>query len=157
MRVILLGAPGSGKGTVGDLVTSAYGLPRVSTGDLLRAAVQKETPLGLKAREQMGRGGLVDDALVLELLRDRLAAPDAGSGYLLDGYPRNLDQARSLEALDGRRPETVFEIRTDEDVVVARLSNRRICPVCGAVYNLMTKKPASPGVCDVEGARPARR
>lgn len=151
MRIVLLGAPGSGKGSVGDLVRSAYGLPRVSTGDLLRDAVQKKTPLGLEAAAQMGKGGLVDDALVLALLRERLAGPECRAGYILDGYPRNLAQAKALEGLDGGRPEIVFLIETREDVVVRRLSTRRVCPACDAVYNVVTKKPAREGVCDVCG------
>lgn len=151
MRLILLGAPGSGKGSVGECVREASGFPRIATGDLLRDAVKRRTPLGLRAQAQMGKGGLVDDETVLELLRERLAAPDAREGYILDGYPRNLDQARSLEALDPDRPEAVFEIRAGEDVVIRRLSSRRICPSCGAVFNILTMKPRREGVCDVCG------
>jgi adenylate kinase len=151
MRIVLLGAPGSGKGSVGDLIRSAYGFPRISTGDLLRDAVQKKTPLGLEAAAQMGKGGLVDDALVLALLRERLAAPDCRAGYILDGYPRNLAQAKTLEGLGGGRPEIVFLIETREDVVVRRLSTRRVCPACEAIYNVASKKPARDGLCDVCG------
>jgi adenylate kinase len=157
MRVILLGAPGSGKGSVGDLVRSAYGFPKISTGDLLRDAVQKKTPLGQEAASQMGKGGLVDDAIVLKLLDERLAGPDCREGYTLDGYPRNLSQARSLEALDGGRPEVVFLIETREDVVIRRLATRRVCPSCGAIYNVITRKPAREGICDVCGASLVQR
>jgi adenylate kinase len=157
MRVILLGAPGSGKGTVGDLVRSIYGFPKISTGDLLRDAVQRKTPLGLEAAAQMGKGGLVDDALVLKLLAERLAGPDCRAGYTLDGYPRNMSQARSLEELDGGRPEVVFLIETREDVVVRRLESRRVCPACEAIYNVVTKKPARDGVCDVCGTALVQR
>ncbi len=152
MRIILLGAPGSGKGSVGDRLSGAYGFPRISTGDLLRNAVKKQTPLGVRAQEQMGKGGLVDDGLVLELLRERLAWADARPGYVLDGYPRNQAQARSLEALDGGRPEVVFEIVTSDEVVVHRLSTRRICASCGAVFNVITKKPKQDGICDICGS-----
>ena len=148
MRVILLGAPGSGKGSVGDLVRSAYGFPKISTGDLLRDAVQKKTPLGLQAASQMGKGGLVDDALVLALLRERLAGLDCRIGYILDGYPRNLSQAKDLESLDGGRREIVFLIDVREDVVARRIGGRRLCPGCEAIYNVITKKPAREGVCD---------
>ena len=148
MRVILLGAPGSGKGSVGDLVRSAYGFPKISTGDLLRDAVQKKTPLGLQAASQMGKGGLVDDALVLALLRERLAGLDCRIGYILDGYPRNLSQAKDLESLDGGRREIVFLIDVREDVVARRIGSRRLCPGCEAIYNVITKKPAREGVCD---------
>jgi adenylate kinase len=157
MRVILLGAPGSGKGSVGDLVRSAYGFPKISTGDLLRDAVQKKRPLGQEAASQMGKGGLVDDAIVLKLLDERLARPDCREGYTLDGYPRNLSQARSLEALDGGRPEVVFLIETREDVVIRRLATRRVCPSCGAIYNVITRKPAREGICDVCGASLVQR
>jgi len=157
MRIILLGAPGSGKGSVGDLVQSAYGFPRISTGDLLRDAVRKRTPLGLEAEAQMGKGGLVDDGLVLKLLAERLAEPDCRKGYVLDGYPRNISQARDLEGLDGGRREMVFLIDTHEDVVVRRLETRRICPRCGAIYNVVTKKPAREGVCDVCGSALVQR
>jgi adenylate kinase len=157
MRVILLGAPGSGKGSVGDLVRSAYGFPKISTGDLLREAVQKKTPLGQEAATQMGKGGLVDDAIVLKLLEERLAGPDCREGYTLDGYPRNLSQARSLEGLDGGQPEVVFLIETREDVVIRRLATRRVCPSCGAIYNVITRKPTREGVCDVCGASLVQR
>lgn len=157
MRVILLGAPGSGKGSVGDLVRSAYGFPKISTGDLLREAVQKKTPLGQEAATQMGKGGLVDDAIVLKLLEERLAGPDCREGYTLDGYPRNLSQARSLEGLDGGQPEVVFLIETREDVVIRRLATRRVCPSCGAIYNVITRKPTREGICDVCGASLVQR
>jgi adenylate kinase len=157
MRVILLGAPGSGKGSVGDLVRSAYGFPKISTGDLLREAVQNKTPLGVQAASQMGKGGLVDDAIVLGLLRERLARPDCRAGYILDGYPRNLSQAKDLEALDGGRPEIAFLIETREDVVVRRIESRRMCPGCEAIYNVITKKPAREGVCDACGTALVRR
>jgi adenylate kinase len=152
MRVILLGAPGSGKGSVADLVRSAYGFPKISTGDLLREAVRDGTPLGVKAAAQLGQGGLVDDDIVLGLLRERLSRPDCRAGYILDGYPRNLSQAGDLEKLDAARREIVFLIETREDVVIARLASRRICPSCQAVYNVITKRPAREGVCDICGA-----
>lgn len=149
MRIILLGAPGSGKGSVGERLREAYGFPRISTGDLLREAVQDRTPLGLRAESQLGKGGLVDDETVLGLLKERLSRPDCRDGYILDGYPRNLEQAATLERLDGGRPEVVFEIETREDVVVRRLSSRRICPSCEAIYNIVSKRPRKEGVCDV--------
>lgn len=157
MRIILLGAPGSGKGSVGDLVRSAYGFPKISTGDLLRDAVQKKTPLGIEAASQMGKGGLVDDAIVLALLRERVAVPDCRIGYILDGYPRNLSQAKDLEALDGGRREIVFLIDVREDVVARRIGSRRLCPGCEAIYNVITKKPAREGVCDACGTTLVQR
>jgi adenylate kinase len=148
MKVILLGAPGSGKGSVGELVGEAYSLPKISTGDLLREAVRNKTPLGLQAETQMGKGGLVDDLLVLSLLKERLDNPDCRGGYILDGYPRNLDQAKSLEMIDASRREAAFEIQVSEETLIRRLSNRRICPSCEAVYNLATRKPLREGRCD---------
>ncbi len=152
MRIILLGAPGSGKGTVGDRLRDVTGFPRISTGDLLREAVRDRTALGLRAESQLGKGGLVDDETVLGLLKERLSRPDCRAGYILDGYPRNLEQAATLETLDGARPEIVFEIETREEVVVRRLTSRRICPSCEAIYNTISKPPRKEGICDVCGA-----
>jgi len=152
MRIILLGPPGGGKGTQGDLIGKRYGFPRISTGDLLRKAVQDRTPLGLKAEAAIDRGGLVEDGIVLELVRERISRPDCRIGYIMDGYPRNLGQALSLEALDPARPESVIEIAIEEDVLLERLAGRRACPKCGAVYNLDARKPAREGVCDLCGS-----
>jgi len=152
MRVILLGAPGSGKGTAAERVRAAYGFPKISTGDLLREAVRERTPLGRQAEAQMGKGGLVDDATVLGLLRERLNREDCRAGYILDGYPRNLAQAKSLEALGAAGPEVVIELRTSEPVVLERLANRRTCPACEAIYHTVNKPPVKPGLCDVCGA-----
>jgi adenylate kinase len=157
MRIILLGAPGSGKGTVGDRLREATGFPRISTGDLLREAVRDRTALGLRAESQLGKGGLVDDETVLGLLKERLSRPDCRAGYILDGYPRNLEQAATLETLDGSRPEVVFEIETREEVVVRRLSGRRICPSCEAIYNTVSRPPKKEGLCDVCGAALVQR
>ncbi len=157
MRIILLGAPGSGKGSVGGLIRSAYGFPLISTGDLLREAVQKKTPLGLEAASQMGQGGLVDDAIVLALLKERLTGPDCRAGYVLDGYPRNLAQAQTLEGLEAGRPEIVFLIETREDVVLRRLATRRVCPACEAIYNVVTRRPRREGHCDACGAALVQR
>ncbi len=157
MRIILLGAPGSGKGTVAEGLRSAYGFPKISTGDLLREAVREKTPLGLVAASQMGQGGLVDDATVLALLRERLARPDCRDGYVLDGYPRNLSQADSLDALGLAGPEIVFDLQVSDEVVLERLANRRTCPHCEAIYHLVNKPPKRAGVCDVCGAALVQR
>jgi adenylate kinase len=148
MRIILLGPPGCGKGTQGDLIGDRYGFPRISTGDLLRRAVRERTPLGIEADAAMGRGALVRDEIVLGLVRERIGLPDCREGYILDGYPRNLSQARDVEALDPDRPEIVIAIDVAEDEIVRRLAARRSCPDCGAVYNLIVRKPAREGVCD---------
>lgn len=157
MRIILLGAPASGKGSVGERIREEYGFPKISTGDLLREAVRKKTSLGLKAETQLGKGGLVDDDIVLGLLRERLGNPDCHAGYILDGFPRNLSQAQSLAALDGQRRELVFEIQVREDVLVKRISGRRICPSCEAIFNIHTKRPRREGICDVCGAKLLQR
>jgi adenylate kinase len=157
MRVILLGAPGSGKGTVAEDLRSVYGFPKISTGDLLRAAVRERTPLGLKAEAQMGKGGLVDDATVLALLGERLLREDCRDGYTLDGFPRNIAQAESLEALGAPGPEVVFDLRVGEDVILRRLTNRRTCPSCEAIYHVINKPPKKDDVCDVCGTALVRR
>ena len=157
MRVILLGAPGSGKGTVAEGLRSAYGFPKISTGDLLRAAVRERTPLGLKAESQMGKGGLVDDATVLALLRERIAREDCRNGYILDGFPRNIAQAESLEAFGASGPEVVFDLQVGEEVILSRLTNRRSCPSCEAIYHVINKPPKKDGVCDVCGTALVQR
>lgn len=148
MRIILLGPPGGGKGTQGDLVVKHYGFPRISTGDLLRQAVQAGTALGHEAAAAMKQGGLVRDEIVLGLVRERIARPDCRDGYVLDGYPRTLSQAKDVEALDPGRPEVVIAIDVAAEEIVRRLADRRSCPDCGAVFNLIVRKPAREGVCD---------
>jgi adenylate kinase len=157
MRVILLGAPGSGKGTVGELLSRSTGFPRISTGDLLREAVRDRTPLGLEAEGIMKAGGLVSDEIVTGIVRERIAAPDCAGGYILDGYPRTIAQAEALRRLDGGRPEAVLDLEVGVETLVARLSSRRVCPRCGAVYNLAGKRPRIEGVCDLCGAVLVRR
>ncbi|HOU48888.1 MAG TPA: nucleoside monophosphate kinase [Candidatus Aminicenantes bacterium] len=151
MRVILLGAPGSGKGTLGERISRATGFPRISTGDLLRKAVRAGTPVGRKAEAVMKAGGLVDDATVTGLVRDRIAAPDCLGGYILDGFPRTVAQAEAVEAIDPARPEVVLDLLVSEDVIVARLDGRRICEACGDVYHIVNKPPKTPSVCDACG------
>jgi adenylate kinase len=148
MRIILLGPPGSGKGTQGDLIAQRYGFPKISTGDILRQSVRERTVLGLKAESMMNRGLLVSDDVVLELVRLRIGAEDCRRGYLLDGFPRNLSQAEGLDKLEPGRPERAVEIQVDFDVLVRRLSSRLVCGQCQAVYNLNVQPPRSEGVCD---------
>jgi len=148
-RVALLGPPGAGKGTQAKRLATELGIAHLSTGDMLRAAAAQGTPLGREADGYMSRGLLVPDALVLSILRERLAAPDAQRGFVLDGYPRNVAQARSLAEITPVDHVLYFEI--PESVLVERLSQRRICPTCGTVYNLVTQPPRTPGRCDNEG------
>jgi adenylate kinase len=151
MRIVLLGAPGSGKGTQGELLLNKYGFPRISTGDLLREAVAAETHLGREAKAVMDRGELVKDLLVVSMVEDRIKKPDCERGYILDGFPRNIFQAEKLEELDARQ-EVAIEIDLADDIVIERLSSRRVCSGCGAIYNLSDKKPRRDGVCDVCGS-----
>jgi len=150
MRIVLFGAPGSGKGTQGDLVLKKYGFPKISTGDLLREAVAAETPLGLKAKAAMDRGELVKDTLVVSMVKERINKPDCEKGYILDGFPRNIFQAEKLEESDGRR-EVAIEIGLSDKGVIERLASRRVCSGCGAIFNLSLKPPRRAGVCDVCG------
>jgi len=151
MRIILLGPPGSGKGTQGDLIEKKYGFPKISSGDLLRAAVQERTPLGKRAEAMMNRGELVSDDIVVEMIRERIAGIDCQNGYILDGFPRNIPQAQKLEEIDGKCQEIVFDIQLDIQTLVERISARRICPRCEAIYNLSIHRLKREGTCDVCG------
>ncbi|MGD2294973.1 MAG: adenylate kinase [Candidatus Aminicenantes bacterium] len=148
MRIILLGAPGSGKGTQGDLVAQKYKIPKISSGELLRQAVKDRTPLGVKAEAVMERGELVSDELVIGMIQERIDLPDCRKGYILDGFPRTVAQARGLEAMSPDDAEIVIEIDLDDQVVIDRLTARRTCADCGAIYNLTAKAPEEDGVCE---------
>jgi adenylate kinase len=151
MRIVLLGAPGSGKGTQSQRLMQREHIPQVSTGDLLRAAVARGTELGRKAKEAMDAGRLVADELVLGLIRERLAEPDARRGFILDGFPRNLAQAQALERLLGtlRQPlDAVVQLEVDYGELVRRISGRRTCADCGGVFN----ESGSAGICARTGA-----
>lgn len=130
--VVMLGPPGAGKGTQAERLANRLGVPRVSTGDMLREAVARETPLGLEVKSVMASGGLVGDAVMVALVRDRLAQPDAAPGFVLDGFPRTIVQAEALEELVGGRPLHVLELVVPEDELVRRLGGRRVCGSCGA-------------------------
>jgi adenylate kinase len=145
-----LGAPGSGKGTQSQLLVQAFGIPQISTGDLLREAVAKGTDLGKRAKAVMDSGKLVDDAIVLGMIRERLSLPDAAKGFILDGFPRNIAQAGALNALLGelRTPlDAVVLMDIDVDVLFKRLTGRRICQDCGRVFNVFTSPPGTPPHC----------
>jgi len=157
MRIVLLGAPGSGKGTQAHRLAERSGIPQISTGDLLRAAVARGTPLGLQAKAAMDSGGLVDDALVLGMIRERLAEPDARAGFILDGFPRNLVQAAALDGLLaelGQPLDAVVQLEVDPAELVRRISGRRSCADCGRVFNVLTSPPPSgaAAVCPKTGA-----
>ena len=138
MRIVLLGAPGSGKGTQSQRLVARHGIPQISTGDLLRAAVAKGTSLGLKAKDAMDQGKLVDDEIVLGMIRERLAEPDVGNGFILDGFPRNLAQAHALDSLLselGQPLDAVVQMDVDYGELMRRISGRRTCADCGRVFN----------------------
>src|SRR5271163_4825367 len=150
MRIVLLGAPGSGKGTQSDLLVKAYGIPHISTGDLLREAVAKRTELGLRAKAAMDAGKLVDDATVLGMIRERLSRPDAHKGFILDGFPRNIPQAEALQAMLGEMGtplQSVLLLNLDLGVLFKRLTGRRICESCGRVFNIYSPAAGSPLHC----------
>jgi len=149
MRVILLGPPGSGKGTQGDLLGKKYSYPKISTGDILRLEVKEGTPLGKEAKAAMDRGELVSDDIVVEMVKKRILRPDCRKGYVLDGFPRNVSQAQRLEEMEGNRAEIVMDISLTEKALISRLSARRVCFRCGAVYNLLARHPKKDGLCDV--------
>lgn len=149
MRVILLGPPGSGKGTQGDLVGEKYGYPKISTGDILRLEVQEGSPLGKKAKAVMDQGDLVSDDIVVEIVKKRILKPDCRKGYVLDGFPRNVSQAQELEEMEGNHAEIVMNLSLTEKALISRLSARRVCFRCGAVYNLLARHPKKDGSCDV--------
>jgi adenylate kinases len=151
MRLVLLGAPGSGKGTQAQRLRDQKGIPQVSSGDLLRDAVARGTELGLRAKAAMDAGELVTDDIVLGLIRERLGRPDAAAGFILDGYPRNVAQADALDALlaDLQQPlDAVVLMNVDEKALVMRLTGRRNCPACGKVFNVYSSPSDKGEKCD---------
>ncbi len=153
--VVLLGAPGAGKGTQADILSERLGIPHVATGDLFRAAVRDGSPIGLEARRFMERGQLVPDEITIRMLLDRLAQPDAGDGVILDGFPRNRPQAQALDAALADRGSVVdravsIDVPTDE--LVRRLSGRWVCSAAGHPYNEHTNPPQAAGRCDLDGS-----
>jgi adenylate kinase len=151
-RLLLFGAPGSGKGTMGDFIQRDYHLVKISTGDILRSAIQQGTPAGLQAKSIMDSGRLVPDALVSDMLRQRLDRGGLNDGYILDGYPRTLVQAEALSSIAVDSEQAVF-IEVSEAEAVQRLLGRLTCSACGAIYNRLTKPPQRQGRCDLCGGR----
>ncbi len=151
MRIVLLGPPGSGKGTQAKLLADRHHIPQVSTGDLLRAAVAAGTELGRRAKAAMDSGELVSDDTVLGIIRERLSEPDAGHGFIMDGFPRNLAQAqaldRTLEDL-GQPVDVAVLLDVDFDILMQRLTGRLTCSVCGQMYNIYTSPPKQDNICD---------
>ena len=146
MKLIVLGAPGSGKGTQAKFITQKHRIPQVSTGDLLRDAVKRKTTLGMKAKEFMNTGNLVPDAIVLELLKERLMKDDCLYGFILDGYPRNIAQANQLAKITDIN--LVINISVDYGLLVKRITGRRTCKECGSIFHLEFNRPSKVGICD---------
>jgi adenylate kinase len=149
MKLILLGSPGAGKGTLAASLSRRYGIPHVSTGDIFREAVNRGTPLGKRVKGIMDRGELVPDELTVELVKQRLSNADARGGYILDGFPRTVAQAEALQAF--QKLDAVINFQVDDEVVIRRLSGRLVCRSCGAVYHVENLPPKVPGRCDVCG------
>jgi adenylate kinase len=151
MRIILLGPPGAGKGTQAALIVAHYGIPHVSTGDILRANVREGTELGREAKRFMDAGDLVPDGVIIGMVGDRITQPDTAAGFLFDGFPRTVPQAQALEQLVNERGtpiDVAVRLVVDQDDVVSRLTGRRTCEGCGAIYHLVHNPPKEEGRCD---------
>jgi adenylate kinase len=152
--LIFLGAPGAGKGTQAREVATHFGIPQISTGDILRDAVKKQTPLGMAAKAKMEAGALVPDEVVCGIVEERIGEADCQRGFILDGFPRTIAQAefvdRVLQAKGRGRPQ-VLDIEVDEDLLLKRLTGRRTCSVCGEIYNVHFSPPKVEGICDQDG------
>jgi adenylate kinase len=158
--LIIFGPPGAGKGTQAQVVSVEFGIPHISTGEMLREAARNGTALGLAARAKMESGELVSDEVVCGIAEKRISRPDCDDGFILDGFPRTLGQARFLEDLlneHERGQPLVIYLKVDSDVLAKRLSGRRTCPVCGRIYNMYFDPPAHDEVCDIDGAKLVQR
>ena len=152
MKLILLGAPGAGKGTYAGIIKKSLDIPTISTGNILRAAVKNETPIGLRAKECMDAGKLVSDEIIIEILSERLQEADCAKGYILDGVPRTIAQAEALEKA-GIRFDAVVALEVPDEKIVNRMGGRRVCEACGASYHIVNIPPKKEGVCDVCGGK----
>ncbi|MBR4425964.1 MAG: adenylate kinase [Oscillospiraceae bacterium] len=151
MKLILLGAPGAGKGTQAEILSKMLGIPTISTGNILRAAIKNGTPVGLRAKSYMDRGALVPDAVIIGIIRERLNEPDCAAGYILDGVPRTIPQAQAMED-GGVDIDVALSIEVEDQTIIDRMSGRRTCPDCGASYHVVANPPKTEGVCDNCGA-----
>ena len=155
MKIIMLGAPGAGKGTQAAMIMEKYGLPHISTGDIFRANIKAGTELGNKAKAYMDKGQLVPDSLTIDLVMDRISQPDCNGGYILDGFPRTIPQAVSLTKALRDRGETLdyaINVHVPDERIVSRMSGRRACPGCGHTYHMVFAPPAKEGICDKCGS-----
>ena len=154
MKIIMLGAPGAGKGTQAKMISEKYGIPHISTGDIFRANIKNGTELGKKAKSYMDQGLLVPDELVVDLVVDRVQKEDCKEGYILDGFPRTIPQAEALDAALGEdKIDYALDIEVPDDHIIKRMSGRRACVGCGATYHLVYNPTKTEGVCDVCGEK----
>ena len=151
MKLILLGAPGAGKGTQAEIISEKYNIPTISTGNIIRAAIKNGTEMGIKAKAYTDAGNLVPDDVVIGIIKERLAENDCQNGYILDGFPRTIPQAEALDQL-GFNIDIALSIEVDDNEIVKRMSGRRVCEKCGASYHTEYKKPEKEGVCNICGA-----
>ena len=152
MNLVLLGPPGAGKGTQAERISKEFQIPHISTGDMFREAIKNRTALGAQAEKYMAAGELVPDEIVIGIVAERLTQPDTAGGFLLDGFPRTVPQAQALDKFleeNGRSLTAVVNIEVDPEILVARLSGRRVCATCGAVSPVATKPSKEPGICDL--------
>ena len=160
MKIVMLGAPGAGKGTQAKRIAESYEVPHISTGDIFRANIKNNTELGKKAKVYMDKGELVPDELVVDLIMDRFAEPDCANGYVLDGYPRTIPQAEALDnALKAKGESLDYAINVDvpDSEIISRMSGRRACLKCGATYHISFNPPSAEGVCDKCGEELVQR
>ena len=151
MKLILLGAPGAGKGTQAEIISKKLGIPTISTGNILREAIRNGTPTGLKAKSFMDNGKLVPDDVIIGIVSERVAREDCANGYILDGVPRTIGQAEALEAA-GIRFDAVISIEIEDSVIEARMTGRRVCGKCGASFHVTANPPKAEGICDLCGS-----
>lgn len=160
MRLLIMGAPGAGKGTQAALIKDEYNIAHISTGDMFRAAIKNQTPTGIEAKGYIDKGQLVPDSTTIKLVRERLLQEDCKNGFLLDGFPRNTSQAIALDEMlkeVGIKLDAVVNVDVDDSFLIERITGRRTCLACGASYHITAKKPLKEGVCDVCGAELIQR
>ena len=156
MNLILLGAPGAGKGTQAEVICGHFGIPAISTGNILREAVRGGTELGKRAKSYMDAGKLVPDEILIDIIRERLAQPDCQNGFILDGFPRTVPQAQALDDM-GVHIDKVVEIHVGDEKIIERMSGRRVCEKCGASYHIQYKPSKDGMTCDIDGGRLIQR
>lgn len=160
MKIVLLGAPGSGKGSVGTPLSEELNIPVISTGEIFRDNIKNETKLGVLANKYIEKGNLVPDEITVAIVEDRINKRDCAKGYILDGFPRTVNQANEFEKILSKKGESldlVINIKLEDKIIIKRLSNRRICSNCNEPYNLISKKPKVGGICDVCGSKIIQR